>query len=516
MLSLAALLTGIAQWWRTMVLPDAARFNFDAAEYALAGRAWLETGRLVTPFVHPATAGTVPGPPWPLLAGQPLVPALDALAFAVLGRHPDATIAPALLAFVLATLATAMLAGRLTGTSRAAMLGAGLVFACAPWSLRFATVGLTEMPFAALLTATFALLWALPERPRPMLLGLVLGLAHLTRPVLLPLLPALFLGIVLLSPPRARLAALLRTLAVLLPIVALASLLKALSGAGGAHEAGRYLLLNGTSPEFVVSRLNRMLAPPDGIAWLRAHPELFLAKIARNLHASLYAMWTLSGRWPLPCAVIALLAALRAPVPRARAFAFTVLAAAALLLLLDAATVADPRMLFPLFPVTIALAIAALVRVTEWLGTGRRMAVTAAIAIAVLVTLWPTARAWRSPAPPEGPRERDWRGIGQAVRVMLPTTGIIASDAAPWLAWHTGHPATLVPLTIDELDTMPTNLRPAAVVLTDEWLLGRPGEDAWRTLFETRTPPPGWSFAGAASSGRLHAVVFVRTDRARL
>ena len=114
-LSLAALLTGIAQWWRTMVLPDAARFNFDAAEYALAGRAWLETGRLVTPFVHPATAGTVPGPPWPLLAGQPLVPALDALAFAILGRHPDATVAPALLAFVLATLATAMLAGQQIG-----------------------------------------------------------------------------------------------------------------------------------------------------------------------------------------------------------------------------------------------------------------------------------------------------------------------------------------------------------------------------------------------------------------
>src|ERR1044072_9116464 len=88
----------------SVVAPDAARFSFDSAEYALAGRAWLETGRLVTPFVHPAALESSPGPPYPLLVGHPLVPALDAVAFAIFGTDPLATLAPAMLAFVVTAL----------------------------------------------------------------------------------------------------------------------------------------------------------------------------------------------------------------------------------------------------------------------------------------------------------------------------------------------------------------------------------------------------------------------------
>ena len=60
----------------SVLVPDAARFSFDSAEYALAGRAWLETGRLVTPFVHPAALGISPGPPYPLLVGPHGLPSL--------------------------------------------------------------------------------------------------------------------------------------------------------------------------------------------------------------------------------------------------------------------------------------------------------------------------------------------------------------------------------------------------------------------------------------------------------
>src|SRR5207249_8631248 len=135
-------------------------YSFDSAEYALAGRAWLETGHLATPFVHPAALGISLGPPYPLLVGHPLVPALDALAFAMFGTDPNATLAPAVLAFVLCVLVTTRLALALSG-SRVAALGAGAAFALSPWVLRFASEGLSEMPFAALLTAAFLLLWQL-------------------------------------------------------------------------------------------------------------------------------------------------------------------------------------------------------------------------------------------------------------------------------------------------------------------------------------------------------------------
>lgn len=508
--ALAALSTGLVQAWRVMVLPDAARFNFDAAEYALAGRAWLETGRLVTPFVHPATVGAVPGPPWPLLAGHPLVPALDALAFAVFGTHPDATLVPALLAFVFAALCVARLAWGFTQSS-AAMLAAGLVFALSPWALGFATIGLSEMPFAALLAAAFVLLWEFPERPRPWLLGAVLGLAHLTRPVLVPMLPALLLGLVLLAPGRTRVAMLVRTLAVLLPLASLTFLYKLAMTHGASHEPSGYLLLNGAAPEFVVSRLNRMFTPPDAMAWLAAHPELFVAKLLRNLKSLLYGLWTLGGRWPFPLALVALAYALRAKAPKVRAFGFTALAAGSLLLALDAATVADPRLLFPLLPLLVALAVAALTRLSEILGGGRRIVVQVALAIALLLTLRPTLHTWRHPDR-EGLRERDWRSIGLAVRAMLPERALIASDAAPWIAWTTGLPATLVPLTPADLATMPANLSPDAVVLTDEWLVHRPGEEAWRAMLESGTAPAGWLCVGRAHTDRLRAAVFLRTS----
>ena len=512
--ALAALATGLMQAWRVMVLPDAARFNFDAAEYALAGRAWLETGRLVTPFVHPATVGGSPGPPWPLLAGHPLVPALDALAFAVFGVHPDATLVPALLAFVLATVAVAQLTWGFT-RSQAVAIAAGLVFACTPWALGFATIGLSEMPFAALLALAFALLWTMPQRPRPFALGLVLGLAHLTRPVLVPMLPALLLGVVLLAPPSRRLATLFRTLLVFVPLASLTLLYKVLASHGAAHEPSGYLLLNGAAPEFVVSRLNRMLTPPDAMTWLASHPDLFVAKVLRNLRSLLYGLWTQSGRWPFPLALVALVYALRSATPHVRAFGFTVLGSALLLLGLDAATVADPRLLFPLLPLLIALALAALTRLAEVLGGGRRLVVAIVVALAVLVTLRPTVSAWRNPDT-RGLRERDWRSIGLAVRGMLPEHAVIASDAAPWLAWSTGRPATLVPLTPADLATMPANLAPDALVITDEWLVHRPGEEAWRALLESGTPPEGWILTGRARTDRLRVAVFLRRDRPRL
>lgn len=495
---------------------DAARYSFDSAEYALAGRAWLATGRLVTPFVHPAALGVSPGPPYPLLAGHPMVPALDALAFAVLGTDPLVTLVPAVLAFVLAVLATTRLALALSG-SRAAALGAGAAFALSPWALRFASEGLSEMPFAALFTLALVLLWQLPERPRPAALGLVLGLAHLTRPVVVPLLPAFILGIVWLGGRRRAGPLLLRTLAGFLPLALLTGLYKWLATGSPSSDVGSYLLLTGVSPEYAVARLNRMTPPPDAGQWIRAHPAEWAAKLVRNLRSVSYGAWRLGGRWPAGIAALAaLLAAVRGD-RRARGFVLVLAVAGALLTGLAAATVADPRMLFPLLPAAFALAFAGVARLAEALGRGRRAVVAAAVALGVLASALALAGDWRASlagglAGRSAFHEREWRGLGAGVRPLLPRGVLVASDAAPWIAWDAPNPVTLVPLGPTGLVAGPARLKPGAIVLTNEWLLAQPGEEAWRALYESRVPPPGFRYAGHVRAGRLEAVVFTRLE----
>jgi 4-amino-4-deoxy-L-arabinose transferase-like glycosyltransferase len=497
-----------------VLAPDAARFSFDSAEYALAGRAWLETGRLVTPFVHPAALGISPGPPYPLLVGHPLVPALDALAFALAGPDPLATLAPAVIAFVLTVLLTTRLALALSG-SRVAALGAGAAFALSPWALRFASEGLSEMPFTAFLTLAFLLLWELPARPRPVWLGVVLGLAHLTRPVVVPLLPALALGALLLAPRGKWPRILLRALAGFLPLAVLTGIYKWMSTGSATSDVGGYLLLTGVAPEYAVSRLNRMTPPPDAIAWIRSHPGVWTAKLARNLRSVVYGAWWLGGRWPGAFAVLTGLAALVRGDRRARGFALLVAAVGGLLALLASATVADPRMLFPLLPAGCALALAGVARLAELIGGGRRAVVAGAAALAVLAGALPLARTWRASLAGDltgrsAFHESEWRGLGLDVRPLLPEGALVASDAAPWIAWFTRHPVTLVPLDPNDLVSGPERLRPGAVVLTNEWLVSRPGEEAWKSLLERRAAPPGFQVAGIVRSGRLQALVLTR------
>lgn len=516
LLTLGATVVAWAQVRCTVTLPDAARFTFDSAEYALAGRAWLETGRLVTPFVHPAALGSAPGPPFPLLVGHPLVPALDALAFALAGPDPLSTVLPAVAAFVLTVLLTVRLALGLTG-SRAAALGAGAAFAVNPWALRYASEGLSEMPFTALFTAALVVLLELPRRPRPVLLGLLLGLAHLARPVAVPLLPAFTLGVLALSPARQRLRALALAFAGFAPLALLTAAYQ-WSATGTPFASGSaHLLLTGVDPAHAVARLNRMAPPPDAIAWIREHPGAWLAKLVHNLRSVVYGASWLAGRVLVVAAVLTGALALLHGEPRARGFVFTLAIAAALLVLLSSATVADARMLFPLLPATVALAFAGLTRASEAAGRGRREAVAVAATIAVLLSAWPTARAWRAaatsvPAESGAFREHEWRGIGLGVRPMLPAGTLVASDAAPWIAWFARTPVTLIPLDPRELRSGPRRLRPGAVVLTNEWLIRQPGEEAWRGMFEQRLPPPGFVLAGHVRSGRLEAVVFERSE----
>jgi len=513
-LALAAVVVVLVHRHVTVTGPDAERFTFDSAEYALAGRAWLETGRLETPFVHPAALGSAPGPPFPLLVGHPLVPALDALAFAIAGRTADATLLPSMLAFVACVLLVARLALALAG-SRAAAIAAAAAFATSPWALKFACEGRTEMPFAALLTAALLLLCELPEAPRPLALGIVLGFAHLARPVVVPLLPALALAFWWLSPPAERARFGVRALAGFLPLAALTAVYKWAATGSPFFDVGGYLVLTGISPEWAVARLNRMTPPPDALAWVREHPAAYADKLARSLRSIAYGAWLAVGRGPGALAGMAALLTIARGDARARRFARALAAITALLTLLAAATVPDPRMLFPLLPAGVALTFAAIARLAEAQVRWRRPAFAIAAALVVLMSAVPLVRQWQAlrfgdPRARAGLSGTEWRELGAAVAPLLPDAGLVASDAAPWIAWYTRRPTTAVPLEPRELLTWPARLRPEAVVLTNEYLIHQPLEGSWRVLFERDEPPAGFRLAGHVHAGRLEAAVFTR------
>ena len=511
--ALGALALAVTHACVTVLVPDLSRFTFDSAEYALAGRAWLETGRLATPFIHSALLPGAPGPPFPLLAGHPLVPALDALAFALAGPREDATLGPAMLAYV----ACVLLVVRLTlalAPSRAAALAAGAAFALSPWALGFACEGRTEMPFAALLTAALILLARMGAAPRPFWLGVTLGLAQLARPVALPLLPALGLGLLLLAPDGKRLRSIALALAGFAPLASLTVLYKWAATGHPFADAGSYLLVTGISPEWAVSRLNRMSPPPDAIAWVRERPRAFADKLLRDARSVTYGVWVAAGRWPVALATGAAVLALVRGEPRARAFVVALSGAAALLLLLVCATVPDPRMMFPLLPAGMALGFAGVARLAESLLAGRRVAVLLAAALAVLASAVPLARVWRDAAgagaTARGFRAAEWRELCVGLTPLLPRDAFLASDAAPWIAWYTRHAVTTVPLQPSDFVAWAQRSRPGAVVITNEWMVTRPLEEAWRESFERHLPPAGYRFVGRSSGGRLEAVVFTR------
>ncbi|HEY6195260.1 MAG TPA: hypothetical protein VI504_09480, partial [Candidatus Eisenbacteria bacterium] len=139
----------------------------------------------------------------------------------------------------------------------------------------------------------------------------------------------------------------------------------------------------------------------------------------------------------------------------------------------------------------------------------------AAMLMAMLAGVVPLASDWSaslagSLAGRSEFHESEWRGLGLGVQPMLPEGVLVASDAAPWIAWYARHPVTLVPLEPAGLVNGPARLRPGAVVLTNEWLLGRPDEGAWNALLRHREAPPGFRLAGFVRSGRLEGTVFTR------
>jgi 4-amino-4-deoxy-L-arabinose transferase-like glycosyltransferase len=522
----AALLAGLvllatAVWmfnagW-TIARFDRARFTYDSAQYALAARELAATGRLATPYSYVGPLREPMRPPWPLLAGHPLVPLLQAPVFALFGPEPWGSVVPVMLGYFATVLLGALLVLELSGGTTVAAL-VGVALAGTPVMLLFASDGLSEMPFTAAWTAAMLVVARMRRAGtatvvRPLVLGLLLGLAHLARPVVTPTIPLWLAAAAWAATPRRRLRTVALVVAGFAPCAGAWLLYKQAATGQAFYEVGNIMLLAGLAPEFGAHDVARLLHPPDAIAWIRAHPAALAAKLARNVPTMLRNALHLGG-WAVGLSFVW---AVVRPV-RDGWGPLRLVAGGSLLLLalLCSLTLAHSHYLFPMLPAAVAIGAVSLARL---LRRARLAPVVAHVLLGMLL-LWsswrPLAAGWRqarSGGLPADYTEREIAGLGATIARRLPPGTILTSDMAPWLSWYAHRPSVNLPLAIPDLDELRDRHGVGAVVVTNEWLISLPGNEAWRDLHLERSTPAGWITASVVKSGRLRARVLV-PDRA--
>jgi hypothetical protein len=487
-------------------------FTADAGAFAVAGRQLEHSGSLATLVTTPGVLRKPMRPPFPVSAGAPMVPLMDAAMFALGGDRAPLTLVPPGLAYLAVVWLSALLALRLSGSEFAAWVAGGAV-ALSASLLYYATQALTEMPFAAFLTAALLLLWDLPRRPRFALLGVCLGLAQVTRPVMPFLLPAWVVGVLLLAPRERRSRGLLVMLAVYLPAFAVLPLYRWLAFGDPSMDLARYNLLAYLAPEFAPWRIHRWLEPPDPVAFLFAHPGAVLQKLLRFGPSMMRS--AIEPESPVFAFLAAFYLVSPSGTPQANRFRATVLILLGLTVAVSTLTIPDVRYVVPLWPAVIALA-----TVETWLLVRLRGHVgRAASALCAALILLPlsvdTTRAWRDewsagPADPRVYHESEWRALGRSLAARLPSDAVVVSDVGTWISWYANLPTLALPDSPDELRACERRLHVDAMVLTDEWVVHRPGSATWAALYRGNATLRGWVRSGPIESGRLNAVLFLR------
>ncbi len=510
-LVLGVLLFATALWiahvWLMLVRPERSVFSFDSAEYALAGRHFVRTGVMATPFSYVGALRPGTHPPYPLLAGHPLLPLLEAPVFALIGERPWGSIVPVFLSY-LATVALIALLALETGATSAIAAIAAIVAATA--MLGFAADGLSELPFTAAWTGALLVLAAFRRAPRALGLGMLLGLAHLARPVVVPTLPAWLLAAAWAAPKGARLRHVAWVVAGFAPFACALLLYKWRATGSAFTDVGGIMLLSDLAPAFKPYDVARLLHPPAALGWIRAHPEAFVRKLSDSLPFMAQQALGLGGRAIGAVFALYLVRPRRdgaGPVRLVMGFSLAALAG------LAALTLPRARFLFPLLPAAVALGAGEL----ERLGNAVRVPRLLLVALVAGLLSWSTLRGraaeWKVSLDPSTPQpalcEPDLVRFGRAVAARIPSDALVASDIAPWLSWYADRASVNIPLTTTDLAELRAQYGVSAVVLSNEWLISVPGNEAWRDAFDGRVAPAGWSIGDLLACGRLRARILL-------
>lgn len=506
MVLFAALLWGVHAWI-TLVRPDRALFSFDSAEYALAARHFARTGVLATPYSYVGALREGVRPPYPLLAGHPLLPLLEAPVFRVFGAHAWGSLVPTALAY-LVTVALTLLLALETGGSWGVAVVAAVAVAAAPGMLANATDGLSDLPFTAAWTGALLVLARFRLAPRGFALGVLLGLAHLARPVVAPTLPAWLFAAGWAAGPgtSARLRRVAEVVAGFAPFALSILLYKWRATGSPFTDLGGIMVLVQMAPHFQPQDVARLLHPPDAVAWIRAHPDALARKLSSSLPFMAGQVLHLGG-WAGGIAFLMWIVRPRqdgaGPLRLVTGWSLAAMAG------LAAFTLPRSQYLFPMLPVAIAIGAGELERA----GRAARLPRGLPLALVAGLMSWssfrPLAAEWvsirRTTRPAEAFDESDLERFGAALSARVPRGTLVASDMAPWVSWYAERPSVNVPQSTDDLAELRARHGLGALVLTNEWLVTLPGNEAWRAAFEGRIAPPGWSFGDTLAFGRLRA-----------
>jgi hypothetical protein len=508
-LAFLAILIWLSHIAITVYRCDRAVFTYDSAEYAIAGRQFSRTGALNTTYVDPGALYGKKSPPFVFIVGHPFVPIFDGVMFLIGGERPALTLILPGLSYVMLVCLAAAFAFQLS-RSRAMAMCVGCAVAFHSIVLFFASDGLSEMPYTAVWIAALMLLWQMREQPRPFILGVVLGVAHFIRPVILPLIPIWLVAGALMVPGRRR-RTIVMMMAGFLPWIAMIALHRYIATGDPMADVGPSRLLTYLTPELTPYRLRQYVDVPSPLAYVSEHPRALIEKIFKFGPAMAQRAFMVAGFFIGMLFLIHLMS----PAKRAGEKIFRISLALSLVLLIGLVTITVPsqRYFFPFLPLYIIMGLTELyllMRARGWpeLRTVGICAITVVLFASHTMSGW--WNTWREEKSNRSNfTEREWVDFGGHLRKVLPHRAVVASDAAPWLAWYADRPSVLLPATPAQLDPLHKRLVIDAVVLTNEGLLSLPGNEEWQSMFLGQEAREEWTRADSVSFGKLKALILL-------
>jgi hypothetical protein len=499
--------------------------SFDAAQYAVAARELAENGRLATDFALPIELARHPSPPWPLAAVQPGLLLAEAAVFRAL---PPGASLPGLgpvreprqrewltlfmpfwsfllLGGFLALAAAWLLERHAKGLDAPLRAAAGFVVGAAflldPEAQHLAVGGLTELPFTLGLTVA---LWAIAmgwASRRPLLFGVMLGVAGAFRGSILGLLPWLVLAAALEPASvsggrRGRVAALV-LIGFVLPL--LPWWIYKLRAFGAPWDLSWYGLWDGAGGHswFSLSHLPAEPRLPRGSEAL----GMLAPKLSRNLGELVPALF--SGLRILWIGALALWLAVARP-PRALAVAGgAVLAVTAASLLTAALGASWLRYLFPArVPLEAAglLASWGLIAAAPKAALAPRARLLLCAGLAAIVIAWGARQSRlgladaRAASAERGlPSVETMVALADHVGSRADSGEVVMSNLGPSLAWYARRPVLHLALTPGDVEACR-----ARVPFRQVLLVFRDPSKAWPGWREVVASPeaamahPGW------------------------
>lgn len=483
----------------------------DSAQYAVAARELAERGRLATTYALPIELAASHRPPWPLATIQPGLVLLEAAIFRVspkIIRVGDVftfylqlpnqrewlTLLVPFFCYLMLGSLLALVAGRLLDRyapattlleRRLAAITVGFAFLLDPEAQRLAVGGITDLPFALAIAGILTSLASeYAASRRPLLFGLLLGIAGSFHAGMLWFLPVFLVAATLVAPERRARVALLGLLGYL--VVAAPWWYYKWSAFGApAWDLSHLVLWDGIQGRnwFALAHLPEMPVLPrvqDAIGPLAA-------KVAQRLPALLLEFT--SGPRLLWCGALVLWVIIARPPQRLAVAAWTLLALLVIGLIGTAATIPWLR---PVFAFRVVLEAAGLLALWALIASapstlmGPAFARTLQVGIAVIAIAWGVHQTGRgntqarsAASVREAPSVLTLSDIVYRLRQRVPAGEVVMSNLGPTLAWYSGRPVIHLALTPGDIPSCRQRVEFRHIVLAF-----RDSDQAWTSWRE--------------------------------